>query len=225
MNTLRLSHVGALHSPPETGAEMPFMQLALVYPMLFGPCIACGCSDILWKTHKCKKRDFPSCSGIQFATCWSGLAFANLVWLEMLERSARDWSKIELQPWLGMSRIWSYCHTSNVTPQSKDDFCAFQDKAYKRRKTCLCWVKLMSQEPRETCWCEIQTRGDITKPWCHKTPESVSCHACLFCLSWNNITLFFPHFVNIESTLAGSSFWYFSLTLLRCQRDSKGWNW
>lgn len=37
--------MGALHSPPETGAEMPFMQLALVYPVLFGPFIACGCSD------------------------------------------------------------------------------------------------------------------------------------------------------------------------------------
>lgn len=45
MNTLRLSHAGGLHSPPETGAEMPFMQLALVYPVLFGPFIACGCSD------------------------------------------------------------------------------------------------------------------------------------------------------------------------------------
>lgn len=168
---LRLSHVGALHSPPETGAETPFMQLALVYPCFLDLALLVAVLT-LWKTHKCKERDFPSYSGIQFATCWSGLAFADLVWLEMLWRSAKGWSKMELQPPLGMSRIESYCHTSNLIPQSKDDFCAFQDKAYKRRKTWLCCVKLISQEPRETCWCEIHTRDDITKLWCHKNLES-----------------------------------------------------
>lgn len=33
-----------------------------------------------------------------------------------------------------MSGIRSYSHTSNVIPQSKDDFCGFQDKEYKRKK-------------------------------------------------------------------------------------------
>ena len=205
MNVLRLSHVGALHSPPEMGAEMPFILFALVYPVLFGPCIAWGCSDILWKTHQCKERDFPSCSGIQFATRWSELAFANLAWLAMLWRSARGWSETELWPWLGMSRIWSYSHTSNVVPKTKDDFCAFWDKVYKRRKTCLCWVNLISQEPRETSWCAIQTRGVVTKLWCQKTPENGSCRAP-----------FSPYLINTESTLAGSCLWYFSLLLLRC---------
>lgn len=96
MNRLRLSCVGALPSPPEMGAEMLSMQLALVYPLLFGPCSACGCSDIWWKAHRCKERDFPSCSGIQFAAYWSELAFANLAWLEMLWRSVRVWNKMEL---------------------------------------------------------------------------------------------------------------------------------
>lgn len=124
-------------------------------------------------------EEFSKLFRIQFATCGSGLAFANLVGLEMLWRSARDWSELKLQPLLGMSGIQSYSRASNITPQSKDGFRAFRDKVYKRAKTHLCWVTLISQEPREPSWCEIRTRGDATKLWCHRTSASVLCHARL----------------------------------------------
>lgn len=90
--------LGALCSLPRMGAETLFMQLALVYLVLFGPCVACDCSD----RYRCYKRPTDIKQGtfqdVQFAMCCSGLAFANLICLEMLWRSARDWRKMELYP-------------------------------------------------------------------------------------------------------------------------------
>lgn len=136
---------------------------------------SCDCLDLamlvdvltLKNTHQCNKKNFQAVLRVWFAVSWSGLAFTDIVQLEMLWINARDRIKMELWPWLGGSRTLYEQNTSNVVPQSKDDFHVSWDKVMKGEKHLPAgW----NSSARETSRGERQTRGDISKCWCQKAP-------------------------------------------------------
>lgn len=174
-----------------------FHLQALLYPVGFWT-LQCSWMFWHWKTPTNVTKGLSKLFEELVCHALNRIGFTDIVQLEMLWISARDRIKMEWWPWLGMSRtLYEQCCI--IKPGW---FPSSWDKVHKRRKTSLCWIKLISQKPRETCWGEIQTRGDITKCWCHKAPGWVM--PCLSLVTF----LLSPHFYQYRNTGSSSDIFH-----------------